>query len=155
MRRNGNNFPANNAEFWRTSKTEEPRGRACNGYYRWDKRVDKRILTGYNRVKRQQSSRNRIVHPFHPRETLHGRGVSGCARREEENYEESLKKGVVEGPKERLSPAAAAPTVGSLFMVPVRRWCGTHHLFYPRASRYRTHFSFGHLFPFFPRENPS
>ena len=55
------------------------------------------------------------------------------------------KDGVLEGAKERLSPAAAAPTVGSLFMVPVRRRCGTHHLFYPRASRYRTHFIFGQL----------
>ena len=59
------------------------------------------------------------------------------------------KEGALEGAKERLSLAAAAPTVGSLFMVPVRRRCGTHHLFYPRALRYRTHFIFGQFSPFF------
>lgn len=126
----------------------------CDG----DKRVDdtgKRILTiGSNDNNRVATSSIRFIPERHC--TVSGKAFRvGCARREEGNYEESLKKGVVEGPKERLSPAAAAPTVGSLFMVPVRRWCGTHHLFYPRASRYRTHFTFGHLFLFFPRENRS
>lgn len=108
-----------------------------------------------------QSGRQKTVSPVRDvareRRRRSLRGV--CEKREEENYEESLKKGVVEGAEGTLITGCSRTDRRILIYGPRQAlvW-RTHHLFYPLGPRdtERTHFTFGHLFLLFsPLENRS